>query len=90
MSWAYLQCPPDGAVFLSWQPLAQRGLRFASDGYVWADAESTYNYDVRGYVSVAWPGREGFGKSLILSVDGRDIGSSGRLPNRAGASGQPL
>ena len=51
MTWTYLQGPSDGTVFLEWQPASQRQSRFASDGYVWADAESAFTMDVRGYVS---------------------------------------
>ncbi len=52
MSWTYIQNPPpDGTVMLAWQPSSQLQSRFASDGYVWADPESTYTFETRGYVS---------------------------------------
>lgn len=54
MTWQYFQNPPnDGTVFLEWQPVNQRGNAYASDGYVWADPESSYSYESqRGYVSL--------------------------------------
>ncbi len=51
MAWTYLDAPSDGSVLLVWQPLAQLGTNFASDGYVWADPETAFNSPVRGYVS---------------------------------------
>ncbi|KAL2021452.1 hypothetical protein VTK56DRAFT_7205 [Thermocarpiscus australiensis] len=40
--WTYLDCPPDGTIYLTWQPTARRGTEFASDGYVWAGPEVSY------------------------------------------------
>jgi hypothetical protein len=40
--WTYLECPADGSIFLTWQPTARRGNEFASDGYVWAGPEVSY------------------------------------------------
>ena len=60
MTWTYLQGPADGTVFMEWQPTGgglggasggQRPSRFASDGFVWADAENTFTLDFKGYVS---------------------------------------
>lgn len=48
--WQYLDAPQDGALFLTWQPLEYLNTNFASDGYVWADAEQPFNSEVRGYV----------------------------------------
>ena len=62
MTWTYLQGPADGSVFMEWQPASggmgggsggQRPSRFASDGFVWADAESAFTLDVKGYVSAS-------------------------------------
>ena len=68
MTWTYLQGPADGTVFMEWQPASggggmgggvggpsggQRPSRFASDGFVWADAENTFTMDVKGYVSAS-------------------------------------
>ncbi|OJD22075.1 hypothetical protein ACJ73_06587 [Blastomyces percursus] len=47
--WMFLDGPPDGTVMLVWQPLNNLGTTFASDGYVWADAEMLYNTEMRGY-----------------------------------------
>ena len=52
MNWSFLQPPQDGDVLLVWQP-PQLGAREASDGYVWADAESAFSSEMRGYV---WKG----------------------------------
>lgn len=50
MSWQYLQAPQDGMVFLEWLPnKANETSRFPSDGYIWADPESTYHHDFGGY-----------------------------------------
>lgn len=57
MTWTYVQSPADGTVFMEWLPAGMAGgqiqARFASDGFVWADAERTFTMDVKGYVSVA-------------------------------------
>lgn len=50
VQWQYLDAPPDGTLFLTWQPTEYMGMNFASDGYVWGDAEQPFNSDVRGYV----------------------------------------
>jgi hypothetical protein len=50
MHWTFLEAPPDGTVMLTWQPLAHLGNNFASDGYVWADAEQAFTFEARGYV----------------------------------------
>jgi hypothetical protein len=61
VSWTYLAQPPaDGTVFLEWQSpqaqvQAQRAGRmsgFASDGYAWADPETQYQQEVKGFVRV--------------------------------------
>ena len=50
MNWMFLDAPPDGSVMLVWQPSNQLGQRFASDGYVWADAENTFTQEIKGNV----------------------------------------
>ncbi|MCJ1395415.1 hypothetical protein MMC18_008301 [Xylographa bjoerkii] len=49
MQWMYLDAPPDNTVLLVWQPQARLGHRFASDGYIWADVESSFKQEFRGY-----------------------------------------
>jgi Fungal domain of unknown function (DUF1750) len=49
VQWQFLDAPPDGSVLLTWQPLAYLGNNFASDGYVWADAEQPFTSEVGGY-----------------------------------------
>ena len=51
MSWMYMDCPPDGEVMLLWQP-SQLRIQAASDGFIWADAESAFSSEMRGYVCV--------------------------------------
>ena len=53
MNWMFLDGPHDGSVLLVWQPLAQLGTKFASDGYVYADAEEVFMHQHRGYVRVS-------------------------------------
>ncbi|KAF1945696.1 DUF1750-domain-containing protein [Clathrospora elynae] len=49
VAWTYLASPPqDGTVILTWQPPRMQ-THFASDGMVWADAETAYDMNVRGY-----------------------------------------
>jgi hypothetical protein len=50
MSWTFLDGPQDGTTLLTWQPLGHLGTTFASDGYVWADAEQAFTFETRGYV----------------------------------------
>ncbi len=44
--WTYLDCPQDGTILLTWQPLQRLGLAMASDGYVWAGGETLYQQEV--------------------------------------------
>jgi hypothetical protein len=52
MCWEMLDAPRDGTLMLVWQPSNQLGTNFASDGYIWADAEQAFNTESRGYVSI--------------------------------------
>lgn len=53
VAWTFLSAPPqDGTVILTWQP-PRMGTMFASDGMVWADAETAYDMNVRGYVCIS-------------------------------------
>lgn len=49
VQWQFLDAPPDGSLLLTWQPLEYLGTNFASDGYVWADAEQPFTSVVQGY-----------------------------------------
>lgn len=55
MHWTFLDGPQDGTVMLTWQPLNHLGTNFASDGYVWADAEQAFTFEARGYVCFFFP-----------------------------------
>lgn len=49
VAWTYFASPPqDGTVMLAWQP-PRMHTHFASDGVVWADAETAYDMNARGY-----------------------------------------
>jgi len=50
VQWQFLDAPPDGTLFLTWQPSDYMQATFASDGYVW-DVEQPFNSEIRGYVS---------------------------------------
>lgn len=49
MAWQYVQAPQDGTVWLEW--ISPRGgeYRFATDGYVWGDQETSRREDFGGY-----------------------------------------
>jgi hypothetical protein len=49
VQWQFLDGPQDGSLFLTWQPIEYLGTNFASDGYVWADAEQAFTSEVQGY-----------------------------------------
>lgn len=52
MAWTFFNTPPpDGTVILTVQPQRMQN-HFASDGMVWADSESLYDMNVRGYVGI--------------------------------------
>ncbi|MCJ1248773.1 hypothetical protein MMC30_005992 [Trapelia coarctata] len=60
MNWLFLDAPPDGTVILVWQPLAQLGTRFATDGYVWADPEQFVSQEYQGYVLEMYLHKSGY------------------------------
>ncbi|EED22084.1 conserved hypothetical protein [Talaromyces stipitatus ATCC 10500] len=60
MAWTFLDGPQDGTTLLTWQPLANLGTTFASDGYVWADAEQAFTFETRGYTIEMWVQRSGY------------------------------
>ncbi|KAK5956785.1 hypothetical protein OHC33_002273 [Knufia fluminis] len=49
VQWQFLDAPPDGSIFLTWQPTEYLSNNFASDGYIWSDVEQPINSEVRGY-----------------------------------------
>ncbi|KAF3387412.1 SWI/SNF and RSC complexes subunit ssr4 [Penicillium rolfsii] len=60
MHWTFLDGPQDGTVMMTWQPLAHLGNNFASDGYVWADAEQAFSFEARGYTVEMFLHRSGY------------------------------
>ncbi|KAJ9315113.1 hypothetical protein DTO271D3_4566 [Paecilomyces variotii] len=60
MHWTFLDGPPDGTIMLTWQPLNHLGTNFASDGYVWADAEQAFTFEAKGYTVEMWLHRSGY------------------------------
>lgn len=64
MHWTFLDGPPDGTTLLTWQPLAHLGTAFASDGYVWADAEQAYTFEARGYVRTT--------RKTVVLIEGKE------------------
>lgn len=43
--WTYLDRPPNGTIFLTWQPLNFLGTSFASDGFIWPPQEQYFQHD---------------------------------------------
>ncbi|KAA6413438.1 MAG: hypothetical protein FRX48_03184 [Lasallia pustulata] len=60
MNWVFLDAPTDGSLMLVWQPLNQVGIHFASDGYIWADAEQAFSLDSKGYTVEMYIHRSGY------------------------------
>ncbi|KAI9810351.1 MAG: hypothetical protein M1827_006318 [Pycnora praestabilis] len=60
MNWTFLDAPADGTVLLAWQPELQMQNRFASDGYIWADPEDAFTFEVKGYTVEMYIHRSGF------------------------------
>ncbi|KAK9417851.1 hypothetical protein SUNI508_01608 [Seiridium unicorne] len=44
--WTYLDRPENGTTMLTWQPLQQQGVQFASDGYIWPPQEQYFTQDI--------------------------------------------
>ena len=44
--WTFLDGPQDGTILLTWQPLQRLHTEMATDGYVWAGAETYYQHEV--------------------------------------------
>jgi Fungal domain of unknown function (DUF1750). len=78
MHWTFLDGPPDGTVMLAWQPLSHLGTNFASDGYVWADAEQAFTFEAKGYVRSFKDLSND--TRLTSKLDSRNVASSKRVP----------
>ncbi|KAI9739115.1 MAG: hypothetical protein M1834_007328 [Cirrosporium novae-zelandiae] len=60
MHWQFLDAPSDGSLMLVWQPLNHMNTHFASDGYIWADAEQMFTQETRGYTVEMYVHRSGY------------------------------
>ena len=60
MHWTFLDGPPDGSVFLTWQPSHHMGNNFSSDGYIWADVEQAFTFEARGFTVEMYLHRSGY------------------------------
>ncbi|KAI1609912.1 hypothetical protein EDD36DRAFT_498722 [Exophiala viscosa] len=60
VQWQFIDTPQDGMLMLTWQPLEYLGTAFASDGFVWADAEHVFKSEVRGYTLEMFVQRSGY------------------------------
>jgi hypothetical protein len=68
MHWTFLDGPPDGTTILTWQPLHQLNTNFASDGYIWADAEQAFTFEARGYVRITGASEDKRTHMLTISL----------------------
>ncbi|KAF1983550.1 DUF1750-domain-containing protein [Aulographum hederae CBS 113979] len=66
VSWNFLRAQHinDGTTFLTWQPERAMGPRFASDGFVWGDPETIYNFELHGYTIEVYVHRLGYKPGL--------------------------
>lgn len=70
--WTYLDRPADGSIFLVWQPLSSLGTSSASDGYVWAGAETVYQMEVPGgLILETFHFKTGFGPQEAVATHAR-------------------
>ena len=46
--WTYLDCPADGTILLTWQPLEASGVQYATDGYTWPPMEQPFQIQIDG------------------------------------------
>ncbi|KAL2169838.1 hypothetical protein VTG60DRAFT_5579 [Thermothelomyces hinnuleus] len=70
--WTYLDCPADGSIFLTWQPTARRGTEFASDGYVWAGPEVSFQQNAgNGLVLEIYFQRTGYRMGEQIAIHSR-------------------
>ncbi|KAI1386578.1 DUF1750-domain-containing protein [Hypoxylon trugodes] len=70
--WTYLERPENGNIFLTWQPLQQMGVNFASDGYVWPPQEQYLQQEVgNGVVLEMYYHKAGFAIGEPLALHSR-------------------
>ncbi|RMD44078.1 hypothetical protein DV735_g1064, partial [Chaetothyriales sp. CBS 134920] len=60
VQWQFIDAPPDGTIFLAWQPLEYMATTMASDGYIWADPEHVAKSEMHGYTLEIYMHRSGY------------------------------
>ncbi|KAL8738304.1 MAG: hypothetical protein Q9181_000893 [Wetmoreana brouardii] len=83
MVWMYIDNPQDGTTMLVWQPLAKLGTGFASDGFIWADAEQAFSSQMKGYTVEMYLHRSGYryGEQMAMHQRRRYRLMPGQNPN---------
>ncbi|KFY88783.1 hypothetical protein V500_06111 [Pseudogymnoascus sp. VKM F-4518 (FW-2643)] len=89
--WTYLERPQDGLILLTWQPEAQAGTNFASDGYIWAGAETVYAMPIDNFVLEIYQHKAGFapGDAVATHARRRYRLVPGKFPNPGGPAPDP-
>lgn len=69
--WTYLETPPDGQIYLTWQPMNRLGDHFASDGYIWPYPDQVMRQDAGGgAVCLTSALADEFGTRLLIFMHG--------------------
>ncbi|KAL9600758.1 MAG: hypothetical protein Q9219_002999 [cf. Caloplaca sp. 3 TL-2023] len=91
MTWTFVDAPADGTSMLVWQPLAKLGTEFASDGYIWADAEQAFSSQAKGYTVEMYLHRSGYrdGESVATHQRRRYRLMPTQHPNPQGSNPDP-
>lgn len=72
--WTYIDRPESGNAFLTWQPLQQMGVNFASDGLIWPPQEQYIPQEVGNGVVCCLANSLTVSYWLILPfIDPRDV-----------------
>lgn len=89
--WSYLDRPADGIILLTWQPEGQLGTSMASDGYVWAGAETVYVMPIDGYVLEIYQQKAGYapGEPMATHARRRYRLLPGKFPNPSAPAPDP-
>ncbi|KAI1379437.1 DUF1750-domain-containing protein [Hypoxylon crocopeplum] len=84
--WTYLDRPENGNIFLTWQPLQQMSVNFASDGYIWPPQEQYLQQEVgNGVILEMYYHKAGFAYGEPVAMHSRRrfrlVPSSVHTPN---------